>query len=265
MQWEEQPKYTRGFLELNNKHKNMLDEVKKIVMEEDRDWMCIYAGNVGDGKSTKMAQDLAYLDPTFDYTRMCQTENDFKRKIQTLDKYQSIALDEAFDSLSSSQVASKGHKLFVNLLQVIRQQNLFIGLSLPNFFDLNKTTAIFRSNLLVVIYSKKGKRTYYKVFNRDRKKSLYLKGKRELNDMIVRPNYRGRFNKHMQIDEGKYKLEKKKAFNIREEHKRERSKSKVTRDLAIKKLKDEGRSVNKIADLFSLTPTSIRLILKGKR
>lgn len=265
LKWEEQPKYTRGCLEINNKHKRMLDRVKKVVMEEDRDWVGIYAGNVGDGKSTKMTQDLKYLDPTFNYKRVCQTEEDFKKKIQTLGKYQSIALDEAFDSLSSAQVSQRGHKIFVNLLQVIRQQNLFIGLSLPNWFDLNKTTAIFRSNLLVIVYSKKGKRTFFKVFNRKRKKALYLKGKKELNDMCVKSNYRGRFNKNMQIDEVKYKIEKKKAFEIREENKRERNVSKTTRDEGIKKLKQEGKSIKEIAKLFNLTETSIRLILKGER
>lgn len=265
MSWEEQPKHTRGCLQLNDYYRSMLDDVKKVVTTQDRDWMCIFAGNVGDGKSTLMSQTLAYLDPTFDHTRMCQTEEDFKKKIQTLKSFQSIALDEAFDSLSSTQVAQRGHKLFVNLLQVVRQQNLFIGLSLPNFFDLNKTTAIFRSRCLVIVYSNEGARSFFSLFNKDKKKLLYIRGKKNLDDGCVNPNFRGRFNKHMQIDEEKYRILKRKAFEEREKTHKGKNVAKVTRDKAIKKLKKEGKNISEISELFDLTESSIRYIIKGQR
>ncbi len=263
--WEEQPKHTRGCLQINEDHLYMLNDVKKVVMEEDRDWIGVYCGNVGDGKSTKMAQDLAYLDPTFDHTRMCQTEEEFTEKVQTLKKGQAIALDEAFDSLSSSQVASKAHKLFVNLLQVIRQQNLFIGLSLPNWFDLNKTTAIFRSNILIYVYSVEGKRSYYNVFDRNTKKELYIQGKKTLNIYAVHYNYHGRFNSHMQIDEEKYKIKKRESFMEKEKTKLRINKAKQGRDQAIRKLRVEGKPYKELAELFDLSEIALKKIVKGER
>ncbi len=264
-QWEEMPKGTRGYLTINHNHYYMLNNVKKVVMEEDRDWIGLYCGNVGDGKSTKMAQDLKYLDPTFNVDRMCQTEEQFKELVQTLKPGQAIALDEAFDSLSSSQVASKAHQIFVNLLQVIRQQNLFIGLSLPNFFDLNKTTAIFRSNVLIYVFSVDGKRTHFKVFGREEKKQLYIYGKKNLNDCAVESNYEGRFNANMQIDEERYREKKKEAFMEREEIKAKLNKAKLTRDDGIRKLREQGRSFEEIADLFGLSVSLIQKVIYNVR
>lgn len=254
---------------IDGKYKEQLDIIRKTVEGHDRDVVIIYCGDVGDGKSTKCAQDLKYFDPTFEHTRMCQTEGDFQERIPKLNKYQAIALDESFEGLSSTQVASRVHRILVNLLQIVRQQNLYIGLVLPNYFDLSKTVAIFRSKWLVQVYSYKGQRGRFKVWGKDRKRELYVKGKKSINYHCVRPNMRGRFVKFMPIDEKKYKAMKYKALrdSMNEESALDKRTTfaKKTRDKAIKQLKKDGMIRKDLAELFGLSLTTIDKVLSGKR
>lgn len=260
---------------LDGKYKKGLDNLKKATMENDRQSIILYCGDTGSGKSTKMAQDCFYFDPeNFTYEDMCQTYEDFAQRLQKKRKM-ALALDEAHEGLSSGQVATRAAKALTHLIQVSRQQNNFIGISLPNFFDLNKNAAIFSSNWLVYVYSKKGKRGFFKVFDKEKKKLLYLIGKKNYNYNAVKPNFRGRFTKFMPIDENKYREKKKEAIqHIMDTQFKESestlggdavSKSKQSRDNAIKKLYLEGKTIPELEALFNLSSSLLYKIIEGTR
>ncbi len=254
---------------MDGMYREQLDIMKKTVIGQDRDAFPVYVGGVGEGKSTKMAQDLKYLDPTFDHTRMCQTEKQFQEKLPYLKRYSAIALDEAFDGLSSSQVASRAYNLLVGLLQVVRQKNLFIGLALPNFFDLSKTVAIFRAKWLVQVYSVKGQRGYFKVWGRDRKRQLYIRGKQMINYHCVKPNLRGRFTKFMPVDEEAYREMKLEALKDRMESQEGVGYKNIVheqRNKAIKQLfKDGNHTRRQISEMFGMSYDGVLKIIRGER
>ncbi|KKK47773.1 hypothetical protein LCGC14_3151820, partial [marine sediment metagenome] len=84
--------------------------------------------------------------------------------------------------------------LFMSLLNTIRQKRLFIFLVLPDFFDLSKNIAIFRSRWLIHCYSESfGDVGRFVMFDRKSKKQLYIRGKQYENYSAVRADFRGVF------------------------------------------------------------------------
>ena len=76
----------------------------------------------------------------------------------------------------------------------IRSRQLVILLVTPTFFDLNKYFAIHRITFLIHVYSSGLKRGYFRFFGGNKKKALYILGKK-MWDMKAggMPNFRGRF------------------------------------------------------------------------
>jgi len=74
-------------------------------------------------------------------------------------------------------------------------KQLYIAIVLPSFFELDKYPAIHRSNFLVRVYSVKGKRGTFEFWNWEKKKKLYLFGKKGYDYQCVQPNFRGTFPK----------------------------------------------------------------------
>jgi len=108
-----------------------------------------------------------------------------------------VILDEGHDGMNTGNVARADFQRMVNLLMLVRQKKLHIIIITQNFFDIAKSIAIFRSNLLFFITTtKKGKRGSVVVFDRQKKKALYLLGRKALNFQAVKGNYVSQFNKN---------------------------------------------------------------------
>ena len=250
--------------------KENLDIIDKIVRGKDRDNFIIVVGDPGEGKSTFTFQLATYFYPKFDLNLVCSNAKDFGEVVKTRDeKYLAPVLDEAFGDLASSKAISRDFNEFINMTQTMRQKNWFVFIIIPNFFDLSKTMALFRSKWLIRCYSRKGERGYFEVWGKERKQRLYIDGKKHLNYRCVRPNFRGRFTKFMTIDEEAYR--KKKMNALKEMMDRDRatdqrtSFAKKTRDGAIKKLHKEGKKRKELAELFGLSIESINAIIRGER
>ena len=168
-----------------------LSEVKKVVNNNDFDYVALFCGLPGMGKST-LAQSVAkFLDPNFTIDNICMTADEFVEKTTTLPKHSAVILDESFASLNSRVATSRDFLRILNHLQIIRQRNLFVMLCLPNFFDLGKPISIYRSQHLFVVYgSEYGKRGDFAAFGRDKKRNLYIKGIKFLNYHAEKPNFR---------------------------------------------------------------------------
>lgn len=153
---------------------------KGAVIEADQDRIIIFTGREGSGKSTAAMQWAYKFDPTFCIDDVVFNAKDFSERIRNVKRHKAIVFDEAFNGLSSKGALSKENKNLIRILQECRQRNLYIFIVLPSIFLLEKYVAIFRSHYLVHthIWKKNYKRRYYKVYNYNNKKLLYMLGKR---------------------------------------------------------------------------------------
>ena len=193
-----------------------LDNSKKVVIEADQDRIFLITGGEGSGKS-KLAQQLAYhLDNNFCLDDIVFNSTTFVNKVRTQKKFKCVVFDEAFNGLSSRGALSKENKKVIGLLQECRQRNLFIFIVLPSIFLLEKYVGLFRSHCLfhTAIYKKDFKKRFYKVYTKNKKKLLYILGKKLMSYYQPKINKKHRFysNTPPTIDEKAYKKKKLHAF-----------------------------------------------------
>jgi hypothetical protein len=187
-------------------------KAKKIIKQ---DWDCVFLvdGTEGGGKSVLAQQGAYEVDPSFHISRIAFTPEEFKTAILNANKYQAVIYDEAYTGLSSRGTMSDINKTLVSMLAEIRQKNLFVFIVMPTFFDLDKYAAIWRSRGLLHVYTDKGYgRGYFSYYNKDRKKNLYILGKKFYDYKKPRPNFRGRFTSYYTVDETEYRARKLKAL-----------------------------------------------------
>ncbi|RLA46939.1 MAG: hypothetical protein DRR04_05310 [Gammaproteobacteria bacterium] len=202
--------YIDGFL------KAALDTATKTIK---KDWDMVFCvdGSEGSGKSV-LAQQLAYYcDPTLTNTRVVFTPQEFRKAITNSDKYTAVIYDEAYTGLSSRATMSLINRTLISMLAEIRQRNLFVFVVMPCFFDLDKYVALWRSRGLFHVYTGKNfQRGFFAFYNTDRKKDLYIQGKKFYSYYKPKPNFIGRFTNHYTVDEKEYKKNKKHSLIARE-------------------------------------------------
>lgn len=196
-EWVELPKGSReqGSIYLDGVLYQSFQSAKKVMEKKSVDLVVVCSGYPGSGKSKLISQIASFCDPTFTEDRMYQTSKDFQEGVLKEDQIlRAHVLDEAWEGLSSSQVRREVGRLFMSLMNTIRQKRLFIFLVLPDFFDLTKNIAIFRSRWLIHCYSETfGDVGRFVCFDRRSKKQLYLKGKQFENYSAVPADFRGVF------------------------------------------------------------------------
>ncbi len=202
---------------------------KKKVLEADQDRIYVVTGREGLGKSTLTMQLAATIDPNFNLDNIVFTPEQFAEKIKKAKRGTAIIYDEGFSGLSSKSSISRENKKLVQLLMECRQLNLFIFIVLPSFFLLEKYVALFRSTALFnVLSSKKNfKLRFYKIYNYDTKKKLYILGKNLMDysrPKIVK-SYRFYGKLPPSINEKEYRAKKLKAFRGRETEEGEESRA----------------------------------------
>lgn len=167
----------------------------------DWDYISIVAGTPGGGKSTFAQNTLApYCCRWFSNKYIAMTDEDFIRITTKCPDYSAVVLDESFASMNSKIMWSPEFLRIINHIQLIRQKRLFLFLCLPNFFDLSKSIAVFRSSHLFVPYeNKEGRRGSFAAFGREEKTQLYILGSKFVNYNAVDPTFRGRFFKNSQV------------------------------------------------------------------
>lgn len=202
--------YIDGYLKGN------LDIARKVI-KKDWDMLFIYDGAEGSGKSVKAMQDAFYCDPTLTIDRITFTPTEFRKAIINAKPYQSIIYDEAYTGLSSRATMSLINRTLISMLAEIRQKNLFVFVVLPCFFDLDKYVALWRSRALIHVYTGDGfERGRFAFYNSDRKKNLFVLGKKFYSYSKPSPNFLGRFTNFYPIDEEEYRKKKKESLINRE-------------------------------------------------
>lgn len=195
-------------------------DTAREVNRKDWDAINLIDGTEGAGKSVLAQQFAYYLDPTFNIDRIVFNADEFKNAVLKADKYQAIVYDEAYSGLSSRGTMSEVNKILVGMLAEIRQKNLFIFVVMPTFFDLDKYVAIWRSRVLIHVYSVDWQRGYFMWFDSHRKKVLYLLGKKLYDYNVTKANFVGRFPAGYVVDEKEYRDKKLKALTGRDRDKK---------------------------------------------
>jgi len=232
-----------------------LDKGKHIVITSDQDRVYVYDGREGVGKSTLAMQHAFHLDPTLNLDQVVFKSSDFKNKIRTLPKNKALIWDEAFKGLSSKGSLTKENKKIVTLLQECRQRNLFIFIILPTIFLLEKYAAIFRSNALIHVaaYKRNFKMRYFKVYNYENKKLLYIFGKQLMSYSKPKINKSYRFYGKMPptITRKAYEAKKRESFRDTSEDKDVETKAMQQRNCLFHYLHTEyGLSYGQISEIL---------------
>jgi len=197
-----------------------LTKIGKSVNVEDEDRVLVIDGPEGCGKSVFGFQVAKHLDPNFNIDNVCFTPENFHNAITRASKGSCIVYDEAFTGLSARSALAEVNRMLVSLMMEMRQKNLFVIVIMPTIFLLDKYVALWRARGLFHLYRKKGKRGYWMYFNNQKKKLLYIYGKREYNYSRPKTKRRGKFYNKYTINEKAYRLLKAQAL---------RNKSKITR------------------------------------
>lgn len=204
------------------KRKTKFVQIKEIIqlgIEDTYDIQCeepYHNFNANDiiihnsGKSTVALQMAHYIDRSFNLSRVCFTSEEFINCIVNAKKYQSVVYDEARSGLNARRALSEVNVALTNMLAEIRQKNLFVVIVLPSFFDLDKNVACWRSRALVHVYTRGLKeRGFFKFYSQNKKKMLYVLGKRTYQYSKVICDFHGRFSDINPLDEQAYRLKKK--------------------------------------------------------
>jgi hypothetical protein len=185
---------------MNDRLNNVLE--KKLIPDlknKDKDAVIVIDGGEGAGKSTLAFQIGKKVDQTLDLNRVTFNAEEFRAAILKAKKGQCVIYDEAFTGLSSRAALSGVNRVLVSLMMQMRQKNLFVIVVLPTFFLLEKYVALFRTRILIHVYENKGIRGYFRIYNRKKKKNLYLMGKQSLSysgkkwKIPVFTKFKGRF------------------------------------------------------------------------
>jgi hypothetical protein len=160
--------------------KRMLLEVKERVLHKDRDYVAVYDGEEGVGKSVLAMQHAKILDPNFNVNNVVFNSDEFIKKIKDpkTEKGSCIVLDEAFNAANSRSSLTQVNRSMIALATEMRQKNLFVLLVLPTFFDLDRYFAIWRCRALFHVYFAPNEDRRYIIFDKESKKLLYLLGKK---------------------------------------------------------------------------------------
>jgi len=154
-------------------------------------------------------QDAFYCDPTLTLDRVVFNPEDFKKAILNAQKFQAVVFDEAYGGLSSRAAMSNVNRSINQMLTVIRERNLFVFIVLPTFFDLDKYVALWRSRFLVNVYTETNfQRGFFRFYNKDRKKIMYVGGKKFYDYNKGKHNYAGRFTNFYVLNEKDYRKKK---------------------------------------------------------
>lgn len=253
--------YMDGYLKTN------LDKIKSVE-GSDWDFIFIVDGKERRGKSVMAQQVAYYLDNTLCLDRIVFNSKQFIEAVDKAEKFQAIVYDEAYSSTNSSAAMGEVARALKTKLTMIGKKNLYIFIVLPPFFDLNKYIAIWRSAALIHIYTGDNfERGYFSFYDDERKKNLYIFGRKEYNYSVTKPNFFGRFTNFWVIDREGY--DKKKDAAITEETKANEAgptpfarKCMNQRDILIQILhRDFGWDNDVIGKAINMAPSGVRGVI----
>lgn len=234
------------------------------------------SGHVRVGKSvfahqiayylTHKVNELHKVKNTYTIKNVVFKGEELQERAFSFPKYSVISLDEGDDLVE--HYWSKMAKDLRRFFRKAGQLNHFVILVLPDFFELPRSFAITRSMFLLnVKFKGRFDRGYFEFYNFEKKKQLYLKGKKNANYSAEDPNFIGRFVNMYPIDEKEYREKKHDDLmkaDAEEEQKTPLQITLETRNNLLLKLYESGIPINKLIESFELSKTMVYDIIKSK-
>lgn len=155
---------------------------------------------------TSLVNEYHGLNLEFSMKNVVFRPKDLITRAFELPKYSCIVLDEWEDAHYWSELGMTLRQFF----RKCRQLNLFILIIIPNFFQLPMNYAISRSLFAIDVQfksepNKPFARGYFEFYNFNKKKELYIKGKKFQDYGVVHSNFAGRFVDGYAVDEAEYR------------------------------------------------------------
>lgn len=261
--------YMEGYLKEN------LDVVAEKISDDQMFVIIISgSGHVRVGKSVLAHQVGYYLthkvaelnklkEHKYTINNVTFKANELQDKAFAFPRYSCICLDEGDDLMEHywKQMSKDLRRFF----RKAGQLNQFIILVMPDFFELPRSFAITRSMFLLnVKFMGKFERGYFDFYNFEKKKELYLKGKKTADYRCVPPNFAGRFTNVYTIDEQEYRAMKRKDLEEKDAEEKEDVKKKTYIQMMnekekeqIKRAKEKNIPTNLICYVFGKSQPTI--------
>jgi len=183
-------------------------KVQHKVAHRRSDLFVIVDGPVGSGKSTLSFQSALWFDPSFNLDRVVFSVDDFLNAIIKAKPGQAVVFDEAIIVNSRSALTEFNKKIIIAMTQ-IRSKGLYIFFNIPSVFDLDRNLVLNRCHLLLHCFQNRfGDRGKYIVFDHEKLKYLYLKGKKLYSYAYPKANFTGNFTEFFPLNRKKYENKK---------------------------------------------------------
>lgn len=200
---------------------------KVATLHQDFDYGILVDGPEGSGKSVFAQQIACFLDKDnrIDLDKqICFTPDEVKKAITTLEKGKAIVWDEARRGLNRRRSTQEINLEITDLLAECRQNNLFLVVVMPSFYDMDMNVAVWRTRALVHVwyeldlerlkYNEPLVRGFFRFYNEQGKKNLYtnkILRQRYEYPYLRDQSFEGRFPHHYVVDENKYRAKKRKS------------------------------------------------------
>jgi hypothetical protein len=162
--------------------------------------------------TTLSFQAARYFDPTFCLDRVVFSVDEFLNVLINATPGQAVVFDEAIIVNSRSALTEFNKKVIIAMTQ-IRSKGLYIFFNIPSVFDLDRNLVLNRCHLLLHCYQDSfGDRGKFCVFDHEKMKLLYLKGKRLYTYAYPKANFVARFTEYFYLERIPYENKKQKEI-----------------------------------------------------
>lgn len=137
-----------------------LELIKKIIVENDLDFLLVITGRERIGKSSLALHIAEIVDPTFDVSQIVFDTQNLYEQVYSLEPGKVVIIDEGATAFFSRDAMSTDVKDGIKLLTVMGERNLFVILCVPSFFILDKYIREHRVSGLIKVVAR-GRLKFY--------------------------------------------------------------------------------------------------------
>ena len=198
---------------------------RNATLYQDFDYGVIVDGPEGSGKSVFAGQVACFLDRDHHIDvekQVCFTPDAVRKAILTLPPGKSIWWDEARRGLNRRRSTHDVNLEMTDLLAECRQNNLFLVIVMPSFYDMDMNVAVWRTRALMHTWYDMDpstpqtplRRGYCRFYNEEGKKKLYtnpLYRKSYYYPYLKGDSFEFSFPHHYVVNEEAYRRKKREA------------------------------------------------------
>lgn len=150
-----------------------LDIVKKVIVEQDLDFLLVITGRERIGKSSLALHIAEQVDPNFTVDQVVFDTQAMYEQVYSLEPGSVVIIDEGATAFFSRDAMSTDVKDGIKLLTVMGERNLFVILCVPSFFIIDKYIREHRVSALIRVVA----RGRFKFYSRRRLKAAFFNPK----------------------------------------------------------------------------------------